>query len=213
MGQQLDGGYDDLVLLFPAADRGDLRHSRDGEKAPSDRRIGHGPQVQRRMPVRAEGDEHDLPHDRRDRGQGGTLDFGGQGSGHHTEFFAHCLAGPEDILAPLELDPDYGDPDGRCRTHPADTRGAVQGRLYRKTDQGFHFHGRHSVTLDQNGHGRGRQVRQHVDRHRRDHEASPDQEAERQGQDEAAIPQRPEDQFIDHRRLLMNMAVSGDLRR
>ena len=67
------------------------------------------------------------------------------------------------------------------------------------------------MAFDQDGHGRSRQVGQHIHRDGGNQVATPYQERCGQCQHQRSVAQRPVNQSINHHSLLMGVPVRGDL--
>ena len=204
-----------LELPALAADDGYLRHARGGQQAPPDEHLGRRPEVERGRRggggrgSRREGHEHDLAHDGRQRGQHGRVDAVRQRPRDLRELLDHRLAGPVDIGAPVEIDPDHRDADGGGRAHPPHLGRAVERRLDGEGDERFHVAGGEAVALDEHGHRRRRHVGQHVDRHLRGHVSAGHEEAGRHRDHAQAVTDRPLDQRVEQHR---SLSISGRAR-
>ena len=192
-------GFDQhLELAALAADHRHLGDPGDGEKPPADDHVGGGAQLDGRVRRRLQRHEHDLAHDRRHRGEHRRRDHVGERGGRRRQLFGDGLAGPVDVFAPVEVDPDHGEPDRRGRAHPPHSRRAVHHRLDGQGDQRLHVRRGHAPALDQHRHRRRGQVGQHVDRHLPQDDAAPRQERAGAREHRQAVAQRPADERIEH---------------
>jgi hypothetical protein len=155
-----------LILLDRPADGNDLRDSRNGEKPFSHHPVCDGTNLHRRVTVTRHTDEQDLSHDRCDGSENGRAHPGGKLRHHELKLFAYDLAGPVDVLTPVELDPHDADSLSRGGANPSHPRRAVDGRLYRKSDEDLDFLRRHAVCLGEHGDGRRGQIGKNVDGYR-----------------------------------------------
>ena len=172
----------DLDLAHLAADRHDLRHSRNGEESAAHGDLAEAAERARVGSVRArcEGEKGDLAHDRGDRPELRAGDAGRQLGGRDP--FGHDLARAVDVLAPGELDPDHGDAGGGDRPHAPDAGGAVHRRFERQRDEQLDLLGGPAGRFREDGDGRGREVGEDVDRQsRNEHEAGHDENEEERG--------------------------------
>ena len=89
-----------------------------------------------------------------------------------------------DVLAPVELDPDDGDADGRRRAHAPDAGRAVQRRFDRERHQRLDLERVHARRFGQDGDGGRREIGQHVERHARRRPAAPHEKRGRERDDD-----------------------------
>ena len=150
------------------------------------------------MVVGLERDEHDLAHDRGGRRQHRWLDIVRQRGDDRRQLLRHRLPGTINVLTPVEVDPDDGDPDGGGRTDPPHAGPTVERRLDRKGDERLHVGRRDPVSFHQHRHGRRGQIRKHVDRHLRRHVAAPDEERDGHREHDETVSQRPLNETVNH---------------
>ena len=106
---------------------------------------------------------HDLPHDRRDRGELRPNSLGHAIEGHG-DLLGHDLSVHIDVGSPAKLDVDHRQTDARRAPHCLHARGPVEDRLQGKRDQCLDLLGRKARRLGHDGHPRPIQVGKDVDR-------------------------------------------------
>ena len=141
--------------------------------------------------------DHDLPHDGRDGGHL-RLDVLGQAVGGQRQLLADDLPRRVDVGAPIELDGDDRQPDGRVaadRQHPGR---AVEHGFQRGGDAHLDLFGRHPQRLGHHRHAGPVQVGQHVDGKLRGLVAADSQQQQRADEDQQAMLQREANDCVEH---------------
>ena len=188
-----------LELLPSAPHRDDLRDAGDrqqplphhpvGQRADLDRRRGPRLAVHPHM--------HDLPHDRRDRGELRPNALGHAIEGHG-DLLGHDLPVHIDVGSPAKLDVDHRQADTRRAPHRLHACGPIEDRLEGKRDQCLDLLGREARRLGHDGHPRPIQVGKDVDRQPGERVAAVHHHSDRHDDREQAEAEGVFDDCVEH---------------
>ncbi len=187
------------VLGKFTADRDHLGDAWDRQHRVGEVELGEGAKLQRRHHAvgRGERQQHHLAGDARHRGDLG-MDALGQALVHVRQTLRHHLAGPVEILAPVELRPDDREARRARRSDLAKSRQAVDGGLDRKRDERLHLVGGKPPRLGHDDHRRGVQFREDVDGHLAQAQAREGRQQARDHHDQRGVTHRELDETREH---------------